>query len=125
VQNLVAIAATFEDNDALLDRALVELAGVSDGLDHVLSTGAEDLGAALEHLAVLTRTAAANVGELERAFANLPALFEETFPALNRGEYLRVSVLCLTLQTGQCPYPTTISGPPGGPPLIIEPAEAG
>ncbi len=124
VQNLVAIASTFEENDALLDRALVELAGVSDGLDHVLSSGADDLGAALDHLAVLTGTAAANVGELERAFANLPALFEETMPVLNRGEFLRVSVLCLTLAPGQCPYQTTISGPPGGPPIIVSSAAA-
>ncbi len=122
VQNLVSIASTFEDNDALLDRALVELAGVSEGLDHVLSSGADDLGAALDHLAVLTGTAAANVTELEQAFANLPALFQETFPVLNRGEFLRVSVLCLTFAPGQCPYATSISGPPGGPPLIFDSA---
>ncbi|HJR24265.1 MAG TPA: MlaD family protein [Acidimicrobiales bacterium] len=118
VQNLVAIASTFSENDALLDRALVELGAVSGSLDQLLSTGAADLGDALDHLAVLTRTAAEDIGSLEAAFANLPGLFEAVFPALNRGEYLRVSVLCLTLQTGQCPYPTTLSGPPGGPPLI-------
>jgi phospholipid/cholesterol/gamma-HCH transport system substrate-binding protein len=119
VQNLVAIASTFSENDALLDRALVELGGASQRLDQLLSTGAADLGDALDHLAVLTRTAAENIGALEAAFANLPQLFRDVFPALNRGEYLRVSVLCLTLQTGQCPYPTTLSGPPGGPPLIV------
>ncbi len=119
VQNLLAISSTFAENDALLDQALVELGGVSAGLDTLLSTGAADLGTALDHLAVLTGTAADNVTELEAAFANLPALFEKVFPALNRGEYLRVTVLCLTLQTGQCPYPTALSGPPGGPPLIL------
>ena len=119
VQNLVAIASTFSENDALLDRAVVELAGVSNGLDQLLSTGATDLGDALEHLAVLTSTAAGNVTQLESAFGNLPELFEAVFPALNRGEYLRVSVLCLTLQPGQCPYPTALSGPPGGPPIIL------
>jgi phospholipid/cholesterol/gamma-HCH transport system substrate-binding protein len=118
-QNLLAIASTFAENDQLLDRALVELGGVSASLDQLLSTGAADLGDALDHLAVLTRTAADHVGELEAAFANLPGLFQDIFPALNRGEFLRVSVLCLTLQTGQCPYPTALSGPPGGPPLIL------
>jgi phospholipid/cholesterol/gamma-HCH transport system substrate-binding protein len=96
VQNLVAIASTFSENDALLDRALVELGGASQHLDQLLSTGAADLGDALDHLAVLTHTAAENVGSLEQAFANLPRLFRDVFPALNRGEYLRVSVLCLT-----------------------------
>jgi phospholipid/cholesterol/gamma-HCH transport system substrate-binding protein len=125
VQNLLAIASTFSENDALLDRALVELGATSESLDRLLSTGAADLGDALDHLAVLTRTAAANVGELEAAFANLPGLFETVFPALNRGEYLRVSVLCLTLNPGQCPFPTVLSGPPGGPPLILSDAGAG
>ena len=68
---------------------------------------------------MLTGTAADNIDELEAAFANLPGLFEDVFPVLNRGEYLRVTVLCLTLETGQCPYPTTLSGPPGGPPFIV------
>ena len=125
VQNLLAISATFADNDELLDRALVELADVSDGLDRLLSTGADDLGAALEHLAVLTGTAADHVTELEAAVANLPGLFERTHPALNHGEHLRVSVLCLTLAPGQCPYPMSVSGEPGGPPIIFESAEAG
>ena len=125
VQNLVAIASTFSENDALLDRALVELGAVSGSLDQLLSTGAADLGDALDHLAVLTRTASDNIGALEAAFANLPGLFEDIFPALNRGEYLRVSVLCLTLAPGQCPYPTSLSGPPGGPPLILSGQGAG
>lgn len=124
-QNLLAIASTFADHDELLDAALVELGTLSDGLDRILSTGADDLGAVLDHLAVLTGTAASRVSQLEEAVANLPGLFQETFPALNRGAYLRVSVLCLTLTTGQCPYPTAISGEPGGPPLILESAEAG
>ncbi len=119
VQNLVAISSTFSDNDELLDRALVELAGVSDGLDRLLTTSADDLGGILDHLAVLTGIAADNVSELEQAFTNLPGLFEVTFPVINRGEYLRVSVLCLTLNPGQCPHPTSISGPPGGPPIIF------
>lgn len=120
VQNLVAIATTFAGNDDLLEQALVELGAASEDLDAILTASADDLGAVLDHLAVLTGTAAGHIGELEVAFANLPSLFEQTFPALNRGEYLRVSVLCLTLTTGQCPYPTVLTGTPGGPPLVIE-----
>jgi phospholipid/cholesterol/gamma-HCH transport system substrate-binding protein len=118
-QNLVAIAETFAGNQDLLDQALVELAGVSSGLDTLLTASADDLGALLDHLAVLTGTAATHIDELEVAFGNLPSLFEELMPVINRGEYLRVSVLCLTLATGQCPYPTSLSGEPGGPPLIF------
>ncbi len=118
-QNLLAIATTFEGNDDLLDRALVELAGTSEDLDQLLTTSADDLGSILDHLAILTGTAASHIDELEVAFGNLPGLFETILPVVNRGAYLRVSVLCLTFTTGPCPYTTSLSGPPGGPPLIF------
>lgn len=119
VDNLVAISATFAENDELLDRALVELSAFGQRLDQLLTTGADDLGGVLDGLAVLTGTAAAGITDLEGAVANLPGLMRDVFPAVNRGEYLRVSVLCLTLATGPCPYPTAFGGEPGGPPLII------
>jgi phospholipid/cholesterol/gamma-HCH transport system substrate-binding protein len=125
VQNLLTIATTFAGNDALLEQALVEAGALSEDLDGLLSSSADDLGAILDHLGVLTGTAASQIDELEVTFSNLPSLFEQTFPVLNRGEYLRVSILCLTLTTGQCPYPTTLSGPPNGPPLILEPPGPG
>jgi phospholipid/cholesterol/gamma-HCH transport system substrate-binding protein len=123
VRNLVTIATTFAENDDLLEQALVELAGASERLDGLLTSSADDLGAILDSLAVLTGTAASRIDDLEVAFGNLPALFTEVLPVVNRGEYLRVSVLCLTLTTGPCPYPTALSGEPGGPPLIF-PTEA-
>lgn len=120
VDNLVAISETFAENDALLDRALTELATLSTGLDQVLTRSADELGASLGHLAELTGIAADNVDTLESALQGLPEVFDETLPAVNRGEWLRVSVLCITVVTGPCPLPTTVSGD-GDEPLVFDP----
>lgn len=121
VDNLVAISTTFADNDELLDDALVELAELSHGLDSILDQSADDLGLSLEHLAVLTGTAADHVDVLEHALQGLPGLFDALLPTLNRGEWLRVSVLCVTVTPGQCPYPTSVGGGPGEDPIVFDP----
>jgi phospholipid/cholesterol/gamma-HCH transport system substrate-binding protein len=119
VGNLAAIGETFAANDDLLDRALVELAGFAQSADAYLGRSADDFGSVLEHLAVLTGTAADNIDGLEAALQNLPDVFVDLLPVINRGEWLRVSVLCLTLSPGPCPLPTTISDAGGG--LVVHP----
>ncbi len=120
VDNLVAISETFAENDAVLDDALVELATLSEGLDGILDQSAGDLGLSLEHLAVLTGTAADHVDRLEHALQGLPELFDALLPVVNRGEWLRVSVLCVTTSPGPCPLPTTVSGEPGEDPFVFD-----
>lgn len=120
VDNLVAISETFAENDDVLDDALVELATLSRGLDGILDQSATDLGLSLEHLAVLTGTAADHVDRLEHALQGLPELFDSLLPVVNRGEWLRVSVLCVTVSPGPCPYPTSVSGGPGEDPFIFD-----
>lgn len=119
LDNLVAISETFAAHDDLLDRSLGDIAGFSERLSGFLTKTESDFGAGLESMAVLLGTAADNVTELETSLRNLPGLFAELLPAVNRGEYLRVSVLCSTFQPGQCPWPMGISDADGG--LIIAP----
>lgn len=119
VDNLVAISETFAGNEQLLDDALVELAGLSTGLDGLLDASADDLGASIDHLAVLVGTAADEVDTLETALQGLPDLFQTILPAVNRGEWIRVSVLCVTVAPGPCPYPTSVSG--DDEPLVFDP----
>jgi len=114
VSNLVEIAATFADNETLLDDALRQLSSFSSGLDTLLTTNAAEFGASLDSLAVLTGTAAANVDDLETALQGLPHMFETLLPAVNRGEWLRVNVLCLVLVPGPCPSPMSFGVPEGG-----------
>jgi phospholipid/cholesterol/gamma-HCH transport system substrate-binding protein len=121
VDNLVSISSTFAENDQLLDDALIQLAQLSHDLDGLLDSSAADLGASLDSLAVLTGTATDHVDELEDALQNLPALFEVLLPVVNRGEWLRVSVLCVVTTPGQCPYPTSTSGGEGENPFVIDP----
>lgn len=121
VDNLVALSSTFADNEDILDAALVEFSDLSSSLRTILDRSADDLGATLEHMAVLTGTAADRVDLLEASLQRLPTVFETALPAVNRGEWLRVSVLCFTLQPGPCPYPTGSSGGPDDGPLVFDP----
>ena len=121
VDNLVAISETFAGNDELLDEALVQLGQLSTGLDGILDRSAGDLGLSLDHLAVLTGTAAGHVEQLESALVGLPALFQQLLTTIDRGEWLRVSVLCVTVAAGPCPFPTSVSGDPGDDPFVVDP----
>lgn len=114
IGNLAAIGETFAANDDLLDQALVQLSGFATSADSYLTRSADDFGSVLEQLAVLTGVASDNVGELEAALQNLPGVLEALLPVVNRGEWLRVSVLCLTLGPGPCPVGTTLSDVGGG-----------
>lgn len=121
VDNLVAISTTFAGHDELLDEALVELSALAQGVDGLLDRTATDLGLTLDHLAVLTGTAAGNVDRLESALQGLPALFDELLTVTDRGAWLRVSLLCVTVNPGPCPLPTSVSGGPGEEPLVVDP----
>ncbi len=121
VDNLVAISETFAGHDELLDQALVELSSLASGVDGLLDRAATDLGLTLDHLAVLTGTAAGNVDRLESALQGLPELFDELLAVTDHGAWLRVSLLCITVNPGQCPLPTTVSGGPGEDPLVFDP----
>lgn len=123
IGNLAAIGETFAANDDLLDQALVQLSGFASSADSFLSRSAGDFGSVLDQLAILTGTAAANVGGLEQALQNLPDVLQGLLPVVNRGEWLRVSVLCLTLSPGPCPLPTTLSDAGGG--LVVKPPGGG
>jgi phospholipid/cholesterol/gamma-HCH transport system substrate-binding protein len=121
VDNLVSLSSTFADNDQLLDDALVQLAELSKGLDTLLDSSAADLGSSIDSLGVLTGTATDHVDQLEDALRNLPHLFQVLLPVVNRGEWLRVSVLCVVTTPGPCPYPTSVSGGDGQPPVVYDP----
>ena len=40
---------------------------------------------------------------------------------MNRGEWLRVSVLCVVVTPGQCPYPTSTGGGERANPFVFDP----
>lgn len=114
VTNLVGISETFADNRALLDQALVDLGGFTEGLDAFLERSSGDLGAVLDHLAVLAGTATDGIDDLERALQGLPVVFQALLPAVNQGEWVRVNVMCVTVVTGPCPYPMSFDPVEGG-----------
>jgi phospholipid/cholesterol/gamma-HCH transport system substrate-binding protein len=121
VDNLVAISGTFADHDALLDQALVELSELMTGFDGLLDRSAGDLAGTIQHLGAVVGTAADNVDTLEHAIQGLPLTFETLLSTLDKGEYLRLSVLCVTVLPGPCPLPTSVSGGPGESPIVFDP----
>jgi phospholipid/cholesterol/gamma-HCH transport system substrate-binding protein len=111
VDDLVLLSQAFADNTDLLDRALVELGGFSEGLAAVLEDDAAGLGRTVDDLAVVTGTASAHIDELELALASLPAAVRDLFDASDEGELITVLTPCLTTGPPPCPYP--MIGPQG------------
>lgn len=105
VANLAALSGTFADTQGLVDRALGEFSTFAGAADQVLTQGAADLGQLLEQLAVLTDTTVGNLDDIQTAVETLPGMLEALQPAINRGAFLRVNLLCVAVGPGPCPHP--------------------
>lgn len=105
VSNLSAVSSTIDATDRLVESALTEFARFADGTEQILARTEADLGPLLEHLGVLSGTAVDNLGTIEQALKTLPSMLDEVLPAINRGPYLRVNLLCVTTGPGACPHP--------------------
>ena len=113
--NLVGISATFADNDALLDRRPRRAGRLRHGLDALPGRQRPTTSArVLDHLAVLTGTAADDSTSSRRRSRACPACSRPCCPTVNRGEWLRVNVLCLTPQHRAVPVPDLAQRPDGG-----------
>lgn len=105
VTNLTSISGTLDATDRLVARALQEFARFAQGTEQLLVRAEQDLGAVLEQLPTITGTARAEIGSIEEALRGLPVMMDAVLPAINRGPYLRVNLLCLAAGPGACPHP--------------------
>lgn len=105
VTNATRIAETLDTTDALVERALIEFAEVSTGTSQLLERTTDDVGRVIDELVALTGTAVSSLDTVEQAIRTLPGMFEAVMPAINRGEFLRVNLLCLSAGPGPCPHP--------------------
>ena len=105
ITNLASISGTLDATDRLVERALQEFARFAQGTEQLLVRAEQDLGAVLEQLPAITGTARAEIGTIEDALRGLPVMMDAVLPALNRGPYLRVNLLCLATGPGACPHP--------------------
>lgn len=105
VTNLTSISGTLDATDRLVERALQEFSRFAQGTEQLLVRAEQDLGAVLEQLPALTGTVRTEIGTIEEALRGLPVMMEAVLPALNRGPYLRVNLLCLAIGPGACPHP--------------------
>lgn len=109
VDDLVLLSQAFADNTALLDNALVELGGFSEGMATVLGDDARGLGTTIDDLAVVTGVARAHITELETALNQLPPAVRDLFDTSDEGEFVTVDATCLSFGPPPCPY--TMVGP--------------
>lgn len=105
VTNTTRIAETLDASDALVERTLGELARVSSGAADLLGRTRADVGSILDQLVTITGTTVANLDTVEEAIDTLPGMFEAVMPAINRGAFLRVNLLCISAGPGPCPHP--------------------
>jgi phospholipid/cholesterol/gamma-HCH transport system substrate-binding protein len=105
VTNLASVSESLDATDGLVARALHEFARFAEGTEELLIRAEQDLGAVLQQLPALTGTVRADIGSIEEALRGLPGMMEAVLPALNRGPYLRVNLLCLSVGPGACPHP--------------------
>jgi phospholipid/cholesterol/gamma-HCH transport system substrate-binding protein len=105
VTNLTSISGTLDATDRLVERALDEFARFAQGTEQLLVRAEQDLGAVLQQLPALTGTVRTEIGTIEEALRGLPQMMASVLPAINRGPYLRVNLLCLTAGPGECPHP--------------------
>lgn len=114
VTNLASISGTLDATDRLVERALQEFSRFAEGTEQLLIRAEQDLGAVLQQLPAITGTARTEIGTIEEALRGLPGMMEAALPTLNRGPYLRVNLLCLTVGPGACPHPLLFFEDEGG-----------
>ena len=114
VTNLASVSGTLDATDRLVSRALHEFARFAEGTEQLLIRAEQDLGAVLQQLPALTGTARADIASIEEALRGLPGMMEAVLPAINRGPYLRVNLLCLSAGPGVCPHPLLFFEDEGG-----------
>ena len=105
VDNLAALTDVFARNRTLLDDAVVQIAGVTTNLNHVLDGNQAQLGRIIRNLTRFTETARLDIDHLELMVQNLPLTVRELFAAGNGGHFSRVDALCFGIVEGPCPYP--------------------
>lgn len=105
VANVDAIVGALDSSDQILTRALDELGTFSVATDQLLDRTVADLTQVLEALPIVTGAIADDLDVVARAIGGLPAMMDAVLPTINRGPYLRVNLLCLSVGPGACPHP--------------------
>jgi phospholipid/cholesterol/gamma-HCH transport system substrate-binding protein len=105
VSNLAALTGTLDATDRLVEAAVGEAGRFARGAEAVLARTTDDLGAVLDQLPVVTGTAVESLDKIETAIRTFSPMMDAVLPTLNRGPYLRVSLLCLAAGPGPCPHP--------------------
>lgn len=123
IDNLVAVSQAFAGNSDVLDRALVQLSGLSDGLGAALGGKAGEIGRIVDNLEVLGNLTGKHIGEIEATLAGFPDATKALFSVLNSGEFGRINLPCVQDRPPPCTHPMTLDGSPSSAPAATVPRE--
>lgn len=108
VDNIRELTKVFAGNHRLLENAVVEVAGVTTNLNHVLGGNDAQLARIIDNLGKFSETFRLNVDQLEKMVQQLPLTLRSLFAAANGGHFLRTNALCLNIVQGPCPFPMQV-----------------
>lgn len=110
IDDLVAVSKAFAGNSDVLDRALVQLSGLTDGLGAALGGKADEIGRIIDNLAVLGNLTADHIREIEATLAGFPDAAKALFSILSAGEFARINLPCVQDAPPPCKHPMVLSG---------------
>lgn len=116
VDNIVLLSQTFADNSGVLDDALVELSGMTSGLDVLLTRNADELARIISNVGVLAKAASTRIDSLESALVAIPEADRRLFSTTADGEFIKTHVVCLDPNPPPtCPHDVIVPDDSDGP----------
>jgi phospholipid/cholesterol/gamma-HCH transport system substrate-binding protein len=108
VDNVVLLSQAFFNNTQLVDNSLVQLSGLSSGLNTLLTRSGSQLKGAVDNLSVVVNVLLRErIADLAQALHDLPPALQALFSISSQGHYIAVTGICASLTPG-CPYPVSL-----------------
>ncbi|MEU5880497.1 MCE family protein [Spirillospora sp. NPDC047279] len=110
--DLATLTKAFGDNNALVDRAIRELAATLRTTDRVAGDNADELDTMIRRLAAVTAGTRRNLGPLQGIMETTGPKLRDMYRMFDRGTFVTGAAPCLTLAPGPCPHDTKLGKPP-------------
>lgn len=109
LDDLATLSGAFADSGQVLDDALTDLPDLVVRLQQLLDQNADQLGASIDDLALVTDTVSAHLGDIATAFDGLPDAQQIVFQATSHGTFILINAICLAPNPPPCPHPVLLT----------------
>ncbi|SEG81450.1 phospholipid/cholesterol/gamma-HCH transport system substrate-binding protein [Thermomonospora echinospora] len=110
--DLATLTMAFNDNSALVDEAIDELAATLRTTDLVAGDNADELNAMLDRLTVVLGGTRRNLSTVQDIVTTIGPKFQDMFHMFDRGEFVTGALVCMNTGPGPCPYPMRLTKVP-------------